>query len=191
MHNVYTGIRFWAQVFGISDSGTIYQPYSTIMDKLIFLIGITLGAISLSVHLPTTASFSSEESTFNIEDYSWLAGSWTGDGFGGISEETWSSPINGTMMGMYRHINNGELIFYEFLLLNENGIRLKHFNPDLTGWEEKDDMTTFEMISFSKTKIEMKGLTIEKKSDDEIEIRLRMTENGEAYTEVFKMRRVE
>ncbi|MEX2410908.1 MAG: DUF6265 family protein, partial [Candidatus Paceibacterota bacterium] len=98
--------------------------------------------------------------------------------------------VNGTMMGMYRHINkDGELVFYEFLLLGETGIRLKHFNPDLTGWEEKDDMTTFEMISFTKDKIEMKGLTYERKSDTEIEIRLVMDQGTEAHTEVFSMRK--
>ena len=92
-------------------------------------------------------------------------------------------------MGMYRHIKDGELVFYEFLLLDETGIRLKHFNPDLTGWEEKDDMTSFEMISFSKDRIEMKGLTFEKKSDTEMTISLKMRRAGEITTEVFNMKR--
>lgn len=91
---------------------------------------------------------------------------------------------------MYRHINaEGELVFYEFLLLDETGLRLKHFNPDLTGWEEKDDMVIFEMIRFSKNKIELKGLIFERTSDTEMVISLKMNRNGEPHTEVFNMRR--
>lgn len=127
---------------------------------------------------------------FDINDYQWLAGSWIGDGFGGVSEEHWSEPVGGTMMGMYRHHKDGKIVFYEFLLLDENGIRLKHFNPDITGWEEKNDYLTFEMISFSGNKIEMKGLVLERKSNSEMEIRLQMRRNGEAHTEVFSMRRM-
>lgn len=128
--------------------------------------------------------------TFNIEDFSWLVGSWTGDGFGGISHETWAEPVNGTMMGMYRHINaDGDLVFYEFLLLDETGLRLKHFHPDLTGWEEKDDMTTFELISYTTDKIELKGLTFEKKSDTEMTIALKMKRSDGIHTEIFNMKR--
>lgn len=127
---------------------------------------------------------------FDINDYQWLAGSWIGDGFGGVSEEHWSEPVDGTMMGMYRHYKDGEIVFYEFLLLDEKGMRLKHFNPDITGWEEKNDYLTFEMISFFENKIEMKGLVFERKSDSEMEIRLQMRRNGEAHTEVFSMRRM-
>ncbi|MEX2605347.1 MAG: DUF6265 family protein [Gracilimonas sp.] len=161
------------------------------MNKFLLLPGLAISLFSiLNNYAAINETAAAEKPSFNINDFSWLVGSWEGDGFGGISHETWAEPVNGTMMGMYRHINkDGELVFYEFLLLDETGIRLKHFNPDLTGWEEKDDMTTFEMISFTKDKIEMKGLTIEKKSDSEMEIRLRMNRNGEAHTEVFNMKK--
>ncbi|XWN37792.1 MAG: DUF6265 family protein [Balneola sp.] len=128
---------------------------------------------------------------FDINDYSWLVGSWKGDGFGGISEEIWSKPENGVMMGMYRHLKEGKLIFYEFLILDETGLRLKHFHPDLKGWEEKDETTFFEMIEYSPTKIEMKGLIFEKKSEDLMEIRLKLKRNGKVETEVFTMLRQE
>ncbi len=155
------------------------------MTKLFALLTLCFG-ISFS-SLPETEN--NEAPLFRIEDYQWLAGSWVGDGFGGISEETWSLPVDGTMMGMYRHYKDGKIVFYEFLLLDETGMRLKHFNPDLTGWEDKEGMVKFEMISFSKTKLEMKGLVFELKSENEMEIRLRLTENGEVRTEVFTMKR--
>ncbi len=145
------------------------------MNKIILIIGFALALTSI-----TEKNSAPHPAPFNIEDYSWLVGSWTGDGFGGVSHETWAEPVNGTMMGMYRHINAG-------CFMPKPGCSLNI--PDLTGWEEKDDMTTFEMISYSKDKIEMKGLVLEKKSDTEMVISLKMTRNGESHTEVFNMKR--
>ncbi len=156
--------------------------------KFIIIACTLLAGLSFSPILETEPNTSAE---FRIEDYQWLAGTWVGDGFGGVSEESWSLPVDGTMMGMYRHYKDGKIVFYEFLLLDENGIRLKHFNPDLTSWEEKEDMVRFEMISFSDTKLEMKGLSFELKSENEMEIRLRLIQNGETRTEVFSMKRIE
>lgn len=126
---------------------------------------------------------------FDIKNYTWLAGAWEGEIFGGDFEETWELPVDGTMMGMFRHSKDDKIVFYEFLLLDEHGMRLKHFNPDLTGWETKEDMVTFEMISFTKDKLEMKGLVFERKSDNELEVSLRLRQGEEVYTEVFTMRR--
>ncbi|HEX2445685.1 MAG TPA: DUF6265 family protein, partial [Vicinamibacterales bacterium] len=76
-----------------------------------------------------------------IADMAWLAGRWVGEALGGASEEIWSEPRAGAMMGMYRLVRDGKPIFYELLtIVEENGtlmLRLKHFNADLTGWEEK------------------------------------------------------
>lgn len=123
--------------------------------------------------------------------YSWLAGNWEGDGFGGTSEEIWSTPsADGTMMGVYRHHNaDGSLNFYEFMLLDRSGLRLKHFTPEMKGWESKEDFLTFEAIELSDTQIQLKGLVFEKKSATEMEIRLKMNSNDGVKTEVFKMRR--
>src|SRR5262245_41617930 len=54
----------------------------------------------------------------------WLAGgTWRGEGLGGITEETWSSPVAGAMMGMFRVTKPGsgghEIAFYEFLTFVE------------------------------------------------------------------------
>lgn len=122
--------------------------------------------------------------------YSWLEGSWKGDGFDGSSEEVWSSPsADGKMMGVYRHHKaDGSLNFYEFLILDEEGIRLKHFTPQLIGWEEKSDYVTFEMIRYDENTIEMKGLTFKRISPDKMEIYLKlMDDNGEIRTETFHM----
>ena len=133
-----------------------------------------------------------EKKPFNINDYSWLTGSWIGDGFGGTSEEIWSPPNKGTMMGMYRHHNkDGELVFYEFMLLDESGMKIKHFNADMSAWEDTEKFINFEMVEYSADMIILKGLTFERKSDNEVEIRLKMHYGEDIRTEVFNLKRVD
>lgn len=125
-------------------------------------------------------------------DYSWLQGSWVGDGFGGTSEEIWSAPSkDGKMMGVYRHHNNdGSLNFYEFLVMDQNGMYVKHFTPGLKGWEEKEDYITFEMIRYDQNIIEMKGATYELISNESMEIHLSMKdENDGTKIETLHMSR--
>ena len=131
------------------------------------------------------------EKSFNIEELSWMVGSWKGDGFGGVSEEMWAPSAYGTMMGMYRHLQDGKMVFYEFLLLDKDGMRLKHFHPDLKGWETKDEMVTFPMVSVEEGKLSLKGLTFEKAGTDQMIIRLRMKRGDQIETEVFTMNRVD
>ncbi|MEO9869745.1 DUF6265 family protein [Ekhidna sp.] len=121
--------------------------------------------------------------------YAWLAGSWTGNGFGGTSEEMWSPPsTDGTMMGVFRHHNeDGSLNFYEFMVLDSTGLKLKHFNPDMMAWETKEDFVHFKAIEFTKNKIALKGLVFERKSDTSMEIRLDLKDGDKQWTEVFQM----
>ena len=44
----------------------------------------------------------------NIE---WLAGHWKGEAFGGIAEEIWSPPADGSMMFSFRLLDKGEEVF--------------------------------------------------------------------------------
>src|SRR5687768_8740792 len=72
-----------------------------------------------------------------LQDMAWFTGRWTGNGLGGETEESWSAPAGGAMMGMFRLVKDGKVVFYEFLTLVEREgslvLKLKHFNPDLTG----------------------------------------------------------
>lgn len=144
----------------------------------------------LQLLLAFTLSFSFSFSQESVP-YAWLAGTWTGDGFGGTSEEIWSAPsADGTMMGSFRHHKgDGSLNFYEFLVLDSTGMRLKHFNPDMASWEEKEDFVHFELIEFTENKIVLRGLVLERKSDTEMEIRLSMRNGDKKWTEVFSMTR--
>lgn len=52
-------------------------------------------------------------------------------------------------------------------------------------------MTTFDIINFSKDKIELKGLTFERISETEMVISLKMSRGGEPHTEAFNMKRMD
>ena len=126
----------------------------------------------------------------NIESLDWLVGHWVGDGFGGRSEEIWSPPKDGVMIGLFRHHKaNGDLNFYEFLEIRADGLRLKHFNPDMTGWEEKDDFLTFPFREQGENFIQFGGLRFDRVDDNAMRISLRMKTRDGEHTEVFNMRR--
>jgi hypothetical protein len=70
--------------------------------KKLYTTFLLSGILLLTSSMTTLKSEKSGTKTdFDINNYTWLAGHWTGDGFGGVSDEVWSLPANGTMMGVY------------------------------------------------------------------------------------------
>ena len=166
---------------------------------------ITLTALLFVLYFPISAQTKSTENTLRLgegesggkarlADMAWLAGGWTGEGLGGVSEEMWSKPAGGAMMGTYRLIKDGKPVFYEMCWLVEQGdtiaLRLKHFNADLTGWEEKDKTVDFRFIRKDGNRVYFSGLTFERVSGNRLNIYLALRSNeGSVREEVFRMRR--
>jgi hypothetical protein len=121
-----------------------------------------------------------------IDDAAWLAGRWVGEGFGGQMEESWAPPVGGQMIGHFRHWRDGQPQFYEFMVMDvvEGGVRmrLKHFNPDYTTWEDRETWTTFEPVSASAEELAFNGLIIRREGDDSIVMTIRIR-NGETVGE--------
>ncbi|MHC5038037.1 MAG: DUF6265 family protein [Planctomycetota bacterium] len=80
------------------------------------------------------------------EDLAWLSGTWRGMKDGEPIEEQWAEPEAGALMGMFRWIKEGRVFFYEFMTIDREAdavtLRIKHFNPGLIGWEEKEQSFT-------------------------------------------------
>lgn len=134
-----------------------------------------------------------------LAEMNWLVGHWTGNAFGGLSEEIWSQPQNGAMMGMFRQINNGKTVFYELMtLVEENGsilMRLKHFNPNLTGWEEKDKTVDFKFVGKKDGVIHFEGMAFrpegKPEGKDAVTIYVAMRQkDGSVHEEAFRYKRV-
>ncbi len=129
-----------------------------------------------------------------IADMEWYAGRWTGAGLGGLNEEVWSPPRDGTMMGMYRMIKDGKPVFYELLLITEeNGslaIKLKHFHADLRGWEERDASVRFPLVAKRDGRIYFDGMTFERIGADRVKVYLAVEhKDGKVHEETFEYSR--
>jgi hypothetical protein len=129
-----------------------------------------------------------------IADVAWLAGRWTGDGLGGRSEETWGAPVGGSMVGMFRLSRDGKPVFYEIMTFVEREgsvlLRLKHFNPDLTGWEEKDQTVDFPLVSKGEGVLHFRGLTFRREDAGRLTIYLSLKQkDGTRREEVFRLTR--
>jgi hypothetical protein len=105
--------------------------------------------------------------TAMLEDVDWLVGDWIGTAFGQTFEEVWNPPSAGSMVGMFKLIGDEGVEFYELMLLTvDNGtlsLKVKHFNPDFTAWEEKSDFVDFRLVKLERDAIHFSGLSFYKR----------------------------
>lgn len=131
-----------------------------------------------------------------VADFAWLAGTWKGEGLGGVMEEVWSAPAGDAMVGHFRLVRNDKPSFYEIMTLVESEssveMRLKHVNPDMTGWEEKADFVTFRLVRQDGAGAYFEGLTFKRPDADRIDgfLALRDRSTGVVREEQFVLRRV-
>ncbi len=132
-----------------------------------------------------------------IEDFAFLEGHWTGEGMGGEAEELWSRPAAGTMVGAFRLIREGGVVFYELFALEEDEgsvvLRLKHFDPGpgLPGWEERDQDFSFPLVRVTPRAAWFGGLTFHLSHPDTLMVYLAIRSGeGVLREERFQLRRV-
>ena len=124
------------------------------------------------------------------DDISWIVGDWVGDGFGGVSYEHWSQPIAGTMLGTYRHVGDGKNSFFELFTISKNAdgtfiMKLRHFNPDLSAWEDKEGQLVWEWKGKTNNGFTFGPCTYNLVGEGQMEIELKMINNGKPETEIF------
>ena len=121
-----------------------------------------------------------------LEDAGWLVGSWTGTAFGQRFEEVWNPPSAGSMVGFFKLYGDDGVSFYELLLLTvEDGtlsLKVKHFNPDFSAWEEKSEHIDFRLVKIDEGALHFGGLSFYKRGEDAIDGYIVMR-NGEEITE--------
>jgi len=97
-----------------------------------------------------------------LDDVAMLIGSWSGEAFGGKFEATWNPPTAGSMVGFFKLFDD-QVAFYELLLLVEEedsvSLKVKHFAPDFTAWEEKGDYITFRFVKAEEDAVHFSGLS--------------------------------
>ena len=110
----------------------------------------------------------------SLSDVAWIAGHWMGEAFGGITEEIWSPPLGDSMMFVFKLVVEEKVAFYEVGHIRQEGetliLRLKHFNSNLTGWEEKDQTVDFKLVKLEGNRVYFDDFTFEKINESEINI---------------------
>ena len=129
-----------------------------------------------------------------IEEFAWLAGHWVGEGLGGPAEEIWSPPRGKVMMSVFRVFQGDKPRFYEFVTLAEEGgtvvMRLKHFNADLTGWEEKDKVLSFPLTKRDAARLQFGGILFERSGEHEMTVTVSIRQrDGTVGDEPFRFKR--
>lgn len=126
-----------------------------------------------------------------IDDVAWMAGSWTGEAFGGTTEEHWTPPSTGAMAGIFKLMHGDDL--YEFMLVTEEAgslvMKLKHFSAAFAGWEGKDDFISFPLVEIDGTAARFDGLTYRRDGDDRMTIFLAVGTDEGVREEVIPCRR--
>jgi Domain of unknown function (DUF6265) len=125
-----------------------------------------------------------------VADLAWLEGTWAGTGLGGTVEETWSHPLGDNILGMFRLVKDGKVVFCElFAVIEVNGTlvaKVKHFDGKLVGWEEKDAAVNFPLVRLTPTEVNFDGLTYRKTDDGNLVAYVVIhRKNGETKEEAF------
>lgn len=159
---------------------------------LLFFAYLSPAAIAEGTTLTFTEGMTSPPAT--LADAAWIAGLWRGEAFGGQVEENWSPPLGDSMAGAFKLVSDGKVDFYELEVIREVGntllLQLKHFHGDLRGWEEKDETVNFPLVKVTDTALYFDGFTIERVSDDAMNMYVRLKEGDAERDMLFAYKRV-
>jgi hypothetical protein len=101
----------------------------------------------------TSLSGGQQARNASLNSLTFLSGRWVSEEPTEVQEESWSPVIGNSMIGSFRIVQGGTPVFYEFWAVevteNRPVLKLKHFNADLAGWEEKDSSTKMPLVSSS------------------------------------------
>jgi hypothetical protein len=157
------------------------------------LSGLTLAAALAASSLAFAQETAPPTEAATIEDAAWLAGRWVGEGLGGQVEETWAPPAGGQMVGHFQLVRDGAIVFYEIMVMDvvEGGVRMrvKHFDPDFVGWEEKDDWIAFEPVGASEDGLELDGLSVRRTGPDTAELVVQIRYDDGVRAETLRITR--
>lgn len=128
------------------------MPRSIALGVAASVIGIAVLAFAggQAATPPAAAAPSAARAPEGIQRVSFLAGRWVKIDSEGGTEEHWSSPRGGAMMGMFRWDRpDGKPVMFEILTITSEGedllLRLRHYSPKLAAKEDKDKPMTLKL----------------------------------------------
>ncbi len=139
-----------------------------------------------------TLSYNDEKGSekASLQDIKWLEGNWKGEAFGGTYEENWSKASAGSMMFNFKLVADGKVVFYELgHIVEKDGTllyQIKHFDPKLKGWEEKDKSEDFRFIKKEGNRMYFDNFTFEYISENEVKVYAYFEDSNEEMVFNFK-----
>jgi hypothetical protein len=149
---------------------------------------ITLCALALT--LPAHA-----QTQAKLSDLAWLSGTWEGEGVASAPAiEVYSPAAGGQMVGHFRQLNpDGSIMFYELITLGaRDGVltySLKHFNPDLTGWEERNEVRHFPLTSSMNNQWQFGGIVYQRTGTNSMTVVVATNKDKPSETLTFRFKR--
>lgn len=164
------------------------------LKPFLFAALLLVGLSPLSAQETRRAAAGASSPPARIADLAWLAGSWEGEGITGPAREVYSAPVGGQMTGHFIQTRGDGIWFFEIMSIAEaNGsleYRLRHFNADLTGWEERNEVRRFPLVAAEGDAWYFDGLTIRRHGADGMIGAVRIdNEDGTSREAVFRYRR--
>jgi hypothetical protein len=130
-----------------------------------------------------------------LADVAWLAGAWSGEAFGDRFEEVWNPPSAGSMLGFFKLLKGDQVAIYELLLLVEEegslNLKVKHFNPDFSAWEDKEDYLNFRLVKVEEEAIHFSGISFYRTGPDSMKAYLVMNNEEKIWEEELIYQRSE
>lgn len=166
--------------------------------NLLYRIVMSLGLVAapLSAQETRVAEEGFESPPASIYEMQWLEGQWQGEGIEGApAMESWLPPTGTTMVGSFvQQTADGGIMFTEHMYLMEQDgslvVKLKHFNADLTGWEDKEGMVTFRLLELEPCAAYFNALTYRCGDDGSLIVAVRMkSDKPEPQELVFRFTR--
>lgn len=127
-----------------------------------------------------------------LEDVAWIAGHWRGEAMGAMTEEIWSPPLGGSMMGSFKLAGPDSVVFYELMHIQQQGqtlmLQIRHFSGNLFAWEDKEETVDFRLVEITEDQVIFDGLTFQRISDEEMIVYVQIGEGNEVSEVGFEYR---
>jgi hypothetical protein len=126
----------------------------------------------------------------------WLHGCWQGEALGGHAVECWMHAPMGRLTGVFElHDDTGAQVFSELIVIDtfEDGpaMRLKHFRPDLTGWEAGNEYINFPLVEQREDALIFNGLEMHLLDENRVLVEVVLGEGDEPHVERFEYTRID
>jgi hypothetical protein len=134
-----------------------------------------------------------------ISNLAFMSGTWKTETDWGEMEEHWSEPLGNCMMCSYRCVKDGKVVFYEFIVIEQDSVpimKLRHFSPGSIGWEDKDKPYEYPLTFLDPDRARFErpdkktALTFYRTGPDRMKVILeRQDKNGNWVEDVFDYKR--